>query len=306
MNTFVRGVIAVVLFSLLIQPAFAWGPDGHILITRVAAEKLPESMPRFFRRAGKRLEFLSTEPDRWRATDVLAQKNGQEPEHYIGPERVADFGELPPGRYDFIRRLYEKRAQANTRPDDFLPERVGLQPYITMELYGRLKLAFVEYRKLKEEKKSTRNVEQDAIFYAGILSHYIGDGSQPLHTTIYYNGWVGENPNGFTISKETHWSFENDFVKKNVLRLGFSDLMKSSMRLSDPFKDYQQFLWGSNRLVQPFYQLEKAGGFKDAGTAESLNFTRQCLASGAQMLLNFWYTAWVESEHPAPHPATQS
>ncbi len=75
MNTFVRGVIAVVLFSLLIQPAFAWGPDGHILITRVAAEKLPESMPRFFRRAGKRLEFLSTEPDRWRATDVLALKN---------------------------------------------------------------------------------------------------------------------------------------------------------------------------------------------------------------------------------------
>jgi hypothetical protein len=55
-------------------------------------------------------------------------------------------------------------------------------------------------------------------------------------------------------------------------------------------------LQSSNRLVERCYQLDKDGGFTGAGTAQSREFIRQRLAAGAQMLVNMWYTAWVESE----------
>jgi len=36
-------------------------------------------------------------------------------------------------------------------------------------------------------------IEHKIVFYAGWLGHYVGDGSQPLHTTIHYNGWVDDH-----------------------------------------------------------------------------------------------------------------
>ncbi len=41
-------------------------------------------------------------------------------------------------------------------------------------------------------------MEAAIIFYAGWLGHYVGDGSQPLHVTVNYNGWTGPNPHGYT------------------------------------------------------------------------------------------------------------
>jgi hypothetical protein len=50
------------------------------------------------------------------------------------------------------------------------------------------------------------------------------------------------------------------------------------------------------------YELEKAGGFKGKGSPEALEFTRKRLAAGSQMLLNLWYTAWMESAVEPPDP----
>src|SRR5262245_6202925 len=53
----------------------------------------------------------------------------------------------------------------------------------------------------------------------GIWSHYVGDASQPLHVSIYYNGWDDfPNPNGYTDSKKIHAYFEGAFVKTNLSR----------------------------------------------------------------------------------------
>jgi hypothetical protein len=181
-------------------------------------------------------------------------------------------------------------------PDDLLPEHVGLQPYIAMEVYGRLKTAFREYRHLKAEGQNTEAVEQNIVFYMGWLGHYAGDAANPLHTTIQYNGWIGANPHGYTAGHQIHWQMETQFVSANLAQLQFGDLVKSPVRLDDPWPAYLAFLRNSHTLVEKCYQLEKAGGFVDTGTAESRQFIRHRLAAGAQMLVNLWYTAWVESE----------
>ena len=128
----------------------AWGNEGHTYINRVAAQKMPAEMPRFLRRAVAEIAYLGPEPDRWRNPSELQLKNAQEPDHFIDLERVDWLNPLPATRYEFYRKLYEKRAATTDRPDDYLPEHVGLQPYITLEIFGRLKAAFREYRRLRE------------------------------------------------------------------------------------------------------------------------------------------------------------
>lgn len=287
-------------------PAFGWGNQGHTDINFVAASKLPKSMPSFFRTrsAVARIAYLGPEPDRWRGATEYALNNAQSPDHFINLERIEGLGALPKGRYEFYKMLYAKRAATRTDPDDFLPENVGLQPYITMEVFERLKVAFRDYRSLKQAGKDTGPVEQDAIFYAGWLGHYVADGSQPLHTTIDYDGWVGPNPNGFTTQRGIHWRFENDFVNRTITAKDFAAMVGAPHRLDDVFTDYLKYLWTSHGFVNQVYEFDKSGSFNGAGTPEAVKFTEERLAAGAQMLLDLWYTAWLQSAEPVPSGAS--
>lgn len=157
--------------------AFAWGNEGHTYINRVATQKIPSSMPSFLRQAEVEISYLGPEPDRWRNPAELALKTAQEPDHFIDLERISWLDPLPRDRYEFYRKLYEKRAASPDHADDYLPEHVGLQPYITMEIYGRLKAAFREYRQQLAAHQPTAAVEQAIVFYAGWLGHYVADGS---------------------------------------------------------------------------------------------------------------------------------
>src|SRR5579859_1007357 len=306
-----RAVITLMLMMLVFLHsdfASAWGNEGHTYVNRVAAQKIPASMPLFLRSAGAIAEiaYLAPEPDRWRSPSEFALKNAQEPDHFIDLERVAWLDPLPPGRYEFYRKLYEKRAATTDHPDEYLPERVGLQPYITMEVYGRLKAAFREYRQLRVAHQPTAAVQQAIIFYAGWVGHYVADGSQPLHTTIQYNGWVGPNPNGYTTAHHIHGQFESAYVAANITAKDFAGLVKTPERLDDPFASYVAYLRNSNTLVENVYSLEKAGGFTGKGSPAAFDFTTRRLAAGSQMLLDLWYTAWLESaasalpEHASP------
>lgn len=308
---FPRGVVSLAMIALVLlqnQRAAAWGNEGHTYINRVAAQKIPASMPQFLRQAVVEIAYLGPEPDRWRSSTEFQLKNAQEADHFIDFERISWLNPLPPGRYEFYRKLYEKRATTTDHADDYLPERVGLQPYITAEVYGRLKAAFREYRQLRAAHQPTAAVQQAIVFYAGWLGHYVADGSQPLHTTIQYNGWVGPNPNGYTSEHHIHGKFESEYVAANFKEKDFAAFVKAPERLNNPFTDYISYLRKSNTLVENVYALEKAGGFNGKGSREAFDFTAHRLAAGSQMLLNLWYTAWLESavpvpEHP-PSPAT--
>src|SRR4051812_47377252 len=136
----------------------AWGNERHTWINEVAATKLPakgpDAMPKFFTDASARLGWLGPEPDRWRNQNAEPElKWSQEPDHFIDMEALpADFGDLPSDRPRYIKKLYEARAAklaagaSQKEADTLLPERIGFQPYITMEVYERLRVAFREYR----------------------------------------------------------------------------------------------------------------------------------------------------------------
>ncbi len=303
-----RKVIGLALLFCLLEPraALGWGNEGHTAVNQVAAQKIPSSMPRFLRSAASEIAYLGPEPDRWRNASEFALKNAQEPDHFIDLERVEWLKPLPAGRYEFYRKLYEKRAATQDHPDDYLPEHVGLQPYITMEVFDRLKAGFREYRRLLQLRQPTASVESAIVFYAGWLGHYVADGAQPLHTTVSYNGWVGPNPKQYATEPGIHWRFEGPYVAANIQAQDFAGMVRSPKRLADPFRQYVEYLEASHALVEKVYALDKAGGFSGKGSPEARVFTARRLAAGTQMLLNLWYTAWVDSATPEAAPAAKA
>jgi hypothetical protein len=289
-------VSLLIVFLVPQQAAWGWGNDGHVYVNRVAAEKLPPDTPIFLRSAVAELAYLGPEPDRWREEPDPALKSAQEPDHYFDLERIAWLDKLPEGRYEFYQKLYEKRAQTKDNPD-YLPERVGLQPYIVMEIFDRLKNGFREYRQLQNRHQPTDFIERKIVFYAGWLGHYVADGSQPLHTTIHYNGWVGANPKGYAAGGGIHAEFETVYVSRNIAMTDFANLVQAPEHIANPFGSYIQYLRNSNKLVERVYELDKGGGFRDAGSKEAFDFTTRRLAAGSQMLVNLWYTAWLDSAY---------
>ena len=284
------------LACVLVQPpsAYGWGNGGHRLVNRLAASTLPADVPAFLRspEAVNEIEYLGPEPDRWRSAAEPELNAAQAPEHFIDLELADALGPLPHQRLDFEAKLFATGQR---------PEKIGLQPWETVEVWERLKAALRAYRELAASHQDTRPVEQAAIFYAGWLGHYVGDGAQPLHTTIQYNGWVGPNPNGYTTGHKIHWQFEGPFVDANLRE---PDVRKKMPPLDtiegDIFDAYVAYLRHTKTYVERVYQLEQAGGFVGKGNAASREFTAERLGAGAGMLRDMIYTAWVESAKPVP------
>ena len=286
------------LACMLAQPpaAYGWGNRGHRMINRLAMTSLPAEVPAFLRspEAIAEIEYLGPEPDRWRSSTEPELEAAQAPEHFINLETADALGPLPHHRLDFEAKVFASGQR---------PEKVGLQPWQTTEVWERLKAALRAYRKLAASHKGTRPVEQAILFYAGWLGHYVGDGAQPLHTTIQYNGWVGPNPNGYTTEHKIHWQFEGPFVDANLREFEVRAKMTPPKTVAgDIFDAYVAYLRQPRTHVERVYQLEKAGGFVDRGTAASREFTAERLADGASMLRDMIYTAWEESAKAAPEP----
>ena len=298
----VRAAAAITLLPvMLVQQSMAWGKDGHMMINRLAGEALPSDVPEFLRSksAVEALEYYGPEPDRWRSPGEPELNIAQSPDHFIDLEYADVVGDLPRRRYDFVRAL---AFAQKSHPDlPLSPEKVGLQPYQTVEVWQRLKSAMRDYRKLKEDHKDTRPSECEIVFLAGWLGHYGADGSQPLHTTIQYNGWTGPNPNEYTTEHKIHALFESIYVSANVKATDVAPLIAAKpVVMGDMFTDYMAYLRHTNSLVEKTYQLEKAGAFAGAGTPEGKAFVDERLAAGATELRDMIYTAWVKSADPVP------
>jgi hypothetical protein len=298
-RTLLSSVVAATgLVCLILQPptAHAWGNEGHRLINRLAATSLPADVPAFLRsqEAVEEIEYLGPEPDRWRSAAEPELNAAQAPEHFIDLEPADALGPLPHRRLDFEAKVFASGQR---------PEKIGLQPWEATEVWERLKAALREYRHLAAEHQDTRPVEQAVLFYAGWLGHYAGDASQPLHTTIQYNGWVGPNPNGYTTEHRIHWQFEGPFVAANLHEPEVRAKMTPAKAIDgDMFDAYVAYLRHTATYVEKVYQLEKAGGFDGAGSAESRDFTAERLAAGASMLRDMIYSAWQQSAIAVPDP----
>jgi hypothetical protein len=310
-------VIASILLCLLAAPAaWAWGSDGHRMINFLGAKYLPQDVPAFLRNPNALdvMDYLGPEPDRWRQHDAEPELVAEQaPDHFLNmesaelaevpctastPDCGADGKMFPRRRYDFIRAL--AAAQAKNPTLRLTPEEVGMQPWEVEEIWQKLKVDFREYRRLVAANDDLVPIETAILYNAAWLGHYVGDGSQPLHITIQYNGWIGPNPNGYTTEHHIHSEFESVYVSVNIKRDEVAPLVAATQpqTIDDEWGQYLDYLKHTNSLVEQVYQLDKAGSFTGAGTPDAKSFTDERLAAGAIELRNLIYSAWVHSADP--------
>ena len=298
----------------------AWDYEGHYVINQLALASLPTNFPAFALTAPsrERIAFLGGEPDRWRNTSDLSLQQANGPDHYIDLEELKDYElkpeALPRLRYDFVGALAVFRA---AHPEKFpapdpLKDRahtrnlVGFLPWTIAEYSAKLKSAF-SYLKAYQVAGGTpaeiENAQANVIYLMGVMGHFVGDGSQPLHTTVHFNGWVGDNPRGYRSDHTFHAWIDGGYFHATG-GLNFSNLVGrihpaggvgNPMRSDGVFPAVVGYLVEQNQLVEPLYQLEKEGKLSGEGERGRAGraFLQEQLVRAGQMLGGLWNTAWL-------------
>jgi hypothetical protein len=312
----------LILLALITAQARGWDYENHRVVNQLALDSLPASFPAFVRDAAaqERIAFLSGEPDRWRNTPDLPLKHFNGPDHYIDIEELAQYGlkpeSLPVFRYDFISHLAVTRAAQPEafraippgKNQDRTQELVGLLPWAITENYGKLKSGF-SYLKAYQEYGGTAeeiaNAQANIIYIMGVVGHYIGDASQPLHTTMHHHGWVGDNPKGYTTNRSIHSWIDGGYLLKvggadqgamlkNIRPAKLVPLDGRPARPEEIFQAAMVFVMDAHKLVEPLYQMDKQGKLSGEGETglQGKPFLENQLVKAGQMLGDLWYSAW--------------
>jgi hypothetical protein len=269
-----------------------WGEAGHLLIGDAAAASVPAEMPEFFRRARAQLAYLNPEPDRWRdrresAIDP-ALNDEQSIEHFIDLEEVPGAALNALNRYAFVDSIHAHGGKGSGP---------GMLPYRMLEMTQRLRIEFRLWRAATDPAVK-KDVEDRIVNDAGILGHYVADGSNPHHVTVNHDGWAqAENPKGFSTAKGFHSRFESQYVQSHMTAADFTPLIPATAQVIAPVRDgIWSYLRTSLSRLDRLYELDKIEPFgPQTQGAEHKKFTAERLAAGATMLRDLWWTAWVTS-----------
>ncbi len=289
-NRKLMGTLLILALGLAGTPArdgFGWGEEGHRYICMAAVEKLPSNMPAFFKKASGRLSFLVLEPDRWRDSREIypALRTVNNPDHYLDIDNPENFTALPNDRFQYSAQLRARGLNA---------DEIGFLPYAALEAFQKMSISFRSWRQAGNSDEKAQ-FEQNVVYYAGVLGHYIGDAAEPLHATIHYNGWsTALNPAGFT-REPLHGRFEEAFVKARIKEEDVRPLVRTAQRVMDPFSAIMSLVLDSHGQVETLYRLEKLSPWNAANqSAEARQFALQRLALAAQLLADLWYTAALD------------
>jgi hypothetical protein len=305
MRRLLRVSLAAVLAAAP-SAAFAWGASGHRMIGEAAVQALPPELPAFVRTAQAVDDAgeLSREPDRSKGAGKVHDSE-RDPGHFLD---LADDGTvlggprieaLPPTREDYDTAL---------RAAGIDSWKAGYLPYSIVDRWQQLTHDFAYWRILTAAEANPAWAEHRAWYDAdrrrreaqilediGQLGHFVGDGSQPLHVTIHFNGWgPWPNPQGYTAAK-VHSPFEGELVRAAVtppdVARRLAPVRLCHCTIEQRTADY---LAATNRLVVPFYELEKAGGLAP-GDPRGPAFAAAQLARGASELRDEIVEAWLAS-----------
>jgi hypothetical protein len=286
--------------------ALAWGNAGHRMVGVAAMRALPDELPAFLRtpQAVADVGELSREPDRSKDGGRVHDSD-RDPAHFVDVEddgrilRGPALTALPPTRAEYEAAL---RAAGS---DSW---KAGYLPYAIVDRQQQLARDFAYWRALAAAERNPRWRAHQAWFREdrrrrealilgalGELSHFVGDGSQPLHVSAHYNGW-GDYPNPHDYSRgRVHAMFESDFVSHNVLLPQVSARVGPLRSQTGPVEpQVAAYLAVTAGQVEPFYALEKAGGFQP-GDRRGVAFAVARLAAGASMLRDLVVEAWRAS-----------
>jgi hypothetical protein len=280
----------VFLSGIVIILCCSWGFYAHETATQLAVYKLPKQVRRFFFSNIDSITVNSIMPDKRRSTDRT-----EGPKHFID---IENYGE----------------GAMVTMPHD-LKTAVEKYSWDTLKKYG-----YVPYQVLIEYDSLVNAIKQknaDSIFFYAIdLAHYIEDANVPLHTTNNYDGqltgqrglhglWETTIPelelssyNLYEKHKATYLTDKTETIWMAVRRAHalLPEIFEKEKEVAANFPD-------SSKYEERMYYGRKTKVYTDAFAkqyAEALTTTiNDQLNFSANMVADFWYTAWVDAGKPS-------
>ncbi|WP_374569862.1 S1/P1 Nuclease [Phenylobacterium sp.] len=303
LRPFRLAAVALAALSLAPGAALAWGASGHRIIGMTAAEALPNEVPAFLRTptAASDIGELSRELDRSKGAGKVHDLD-RDPGHFLD---LDDSGRVLGG--PLLSALPATRADYETalRAAGVDSWKAGYLPYSIISSWQQLAKDFGYWRVLNAaEARATdpgrrawyaedrRRREELILRTIGNLSHYVGDGSQPLHVSVHYNGWGAyPNPKGYTQAK-IHGPFEGQFVRGYIKPEAVAADVGAFHDCGCPIeRRTADYLAVAGHEVEPLYALEKAGGFSP-DDPRGVAFVTARLAAGATELRDLIVEAW--------------
>lgn len=280
-----RGLLLVIILVGL----SSWGFLVHRTIHQLAVYQLPAEMAGFFHSNMGKLVYDAPRADTRRNTDST-----EAPKHFIDLE---PFNEKP------VYDLPQDFSKAIDRYSLDTLTKYGYVPYQIIVLKNQLTNAF------KMQNKDS------ILFYAADLGHYIGDANVPLHTTINYDGQL-------TNQQGLHSLWESMIPELEMEQYNLHSGHKVRY-LRNPIKDVFRAIKRAHELVPTMLakEVETSLAFNDStkyryqmrNGKQSRSYTtafakayseklqptiNQQLLHSADMIADFWYTAWVDAGKP--------
>jgi hypothetical protein len=288
-----RKIFALSFIIISIQLLFTnWGFLVHRTVHQLAVYELPKPMRNFFFANRQNLVENAPRPDQRRSKDST-----EAPKHFIDLEAYYDFKDLSTYNIPYTWEEAVKRYSVDTL------YKYGYVPYVIVTMKERLTSAF-------------RSGNKDSIlFYAADIGHYIGDINVPLHTTLNYDGqltgqngihalWESVVPelmldqyNLYSTHRSTYIADPGKAAWECIMRTYplVSDMLQKEREVSKGFTDSTKYRIQVRRGREvKYYTSEFAKAY-----AKSLgNSINEQLIRSADMIADFWYTAWVDAGKP--------
>jgi hypothetical protein len=302
MRTILMGSVAALVLS---SAALGWGADGHRMIATVAVQSLPDELPAFVRTpaAVEEAGYLAPEADRVKGAGRSFDEENNSA-HFADVGDDSTISGVPLSKLPVSREQYDEalnKAGTTQYKQGYLPYSIeqGFQrlakdfAYWRVAAWGETNAKTPEARAWYAKDRAMR--ESIVLHDLGTWAHFVGDGSQPLHVTIHFNGWGKyPNPEGFTEAK-IHSPFESSYVHGNITEKDITKALPAYRNCKcEIWTRTADYLAASEGEVVPLYKLEKQVGLTKH-TPQMNAFVTKELARGAAEMRDMVIDAWHKS-----------
>ncbi len=251
--------------------AIGWGSTGHRIINTLATDHLPASMSLFIQDSTYFGQHAS-DADNRKGSDTA-----ESPKHFIDLEDYPAYSALT-SNLDSVIAIYGWGAVKST----------GILPWATVWAYDSL----VAQLKRGDWTKGTLT--------ASDLGHYVGDGHQPLHATVNYDGQLTGN-------RGIHSRYESGMV--NAYQAALTITPQSVTYVTDRFGYVLSYCVAGNGLVDSILHADTyakaASGWNGQNPVPASYYAALWSRVGGMTIDQFqratvalaslWYSAWVDA-----------
>ena len=253
---------------------FGWGDQGHKLINNKAIAFLPAEMSAFTKWQDY-ITIHAVDPDNRKKDDKT-----EPPKHFIDIDYYKEYNS---------GKMIENKKELAAIYGDSMVTKQGTLPWATFDSFNKLVTA------LKDKNKN------DILLYTSDLGHYVGDGHQPMHTMLNYNGQL-------TNQKGLHARYEIKMVDKYIEDIKASITVVNVKKVDDPFAFIFNYITDANTVQSILTEADK-DAVKIAGTNdndENLRLmwfktkyvTEIQFNTAVSDLASLIYTAWIDAGKP--------